>query len=89
MSNYDIPESVEELFAAGEATYRISDPEKPGDNIFGLNLFLECLEIPNEMIEEWEGTRLVIFDGEARLQIDSGGFGDFHLHQFDVSLLEF
>ena len=85
---YDIPESIEELFANGEQSYTITDPEQSGDNIFGMALFLECLDVPEEMIEVDDGTQVTLFNGKKRIVINSGGIGDFHLHGFDVAVLD-
>ena len=87
MTEYDIPDNVQQLFANGERSYCIKDPHQSGDNIFALRLFMECVGIPGEMIEEDEGTRATLFDGTTRLVIDSGGLGDFHLHGYDVTVL--
>jgi len=84
---YNIPGSVEELFANGESNYSITDPDEPGDNIFAMGLFLECVGVPGEMVELDDGTQVTLFDGKTRLVIDSGGLGDFHLHGFDVTVV--
>lgn len=88
MSEYNIPESVEELFANGEQSYSISDIDQPGSNVFGMLLFLGCVGVPTDMIEDNQGTQVTLFDGTKRIVIDSGGLGDFHLHGFDVSVVE-
>lgn len=85
---YNIPCTVKELFDNGEAQYSITDPDQSGDNIFAMELFVDCVDIPDEMIEEDEGTQVILFNGEKRLVIDSGGLGDFHLHGYNVSVIE-
>lgn len=85
---YNIPGSVAELFSNGEASYSITDPEQSGDNIFAMNLFLECVGVPPEMVECDDGTQVTLFDGCRRIAIDSEGLGDFHLHGYGVTVLE-
>lgn len=84
---YDIPESVDELFANGEENYSITDPEQSGDNVFAMRLFLECVGVPDDMVESDYGTQVTLFNGKRRLVVDSGGLGDFHLHGFQVTEL--
>ena len=88
MSEYCIPENVAELFANGESSYSITDPDESGDNIFAMNLFLEAVGVPSEMVEEDLGTQVTLFDGKTRIVIDSGGLGDFHLHGYDVTVVD-
>ena len=88
MSEYDIPENVDQLFANGERSYSICDYAESGDNTFSMNLFLDAVGVPSEMIEEDLGTQVVLFDGKARIVIDSGGLGDFHLHGYDVTVVK-
>lgn len=52
-----------------------------------MQLFLELVEVPEEMIECDDGTQVTLFDGTTRLVIDSGGLGDFHLHGYDVTVI--
>jgi hypothetical protein len=85
---YDIPESTEELFDNGERSYSITDPAQSGDNIFAMTLFLDCVGVPTEMVERDDGTQVTLYDGKRRIIIDSGGLGDFHLHGYDVTVLE-
>ena len=85
---YDVPDDVTELFANGESQYSICDREQSGDNIFAMGLFVEIVDIPDEMIIEDEGTQIIISDGNKTLCIDSGGLGDFHLHGYDVTVVE-
>ena len=83
-----IPESVEELFDNGDAHYFIKDPDRPGDNIYGMQLFIAEVGIPSDMIELDDGTQIFVSNGKKTLQIDSGGLGDFHLHGFDVTTVK-
>ena len=84
-AEYNVPGDVAELFANGENQYSICDPEQSGNNIFAMNLFVELVDIPAEMIIEDEGTQIIVTDGNKTLCIDSGGLGDFHLHGYDVT----
>ena len=86
-SRYYIPADVDELFTNGKAQYEIYDWDQAGDNVFAINLFLECVNVPDEMIEECEGTQVILNDGVTRLCIDSGGLGDFYHHGYDVTVL--
>jgi len=86
LSNYEVPENCVELFANGDAFYVIEDPEKRGDNVFEMKIFLESVGVPESFVEFDEGTRVILSNGEKRLQIDSGGLGDFSSHCFQVSL---
>ena len=88
MTDYDIPENTAELFANGERSYHIKDRDEAGCNIFAMNLFLECVGVPSEMIQCHDGTQVTLFDGKTRLVIYSGGLGDSHLHGYDVTILE-
>jgi hypothetical protein len=84
MIEYDIPESVEELFSNVPASYAIIDCDQPGDNIFAMRLFLGTVGVPDEMVELDDGTQVVLFNGTKRIVIDSGGLGDFDRHGYDV-----
>jgi hypothetical protein len=88
MTDYCIPENTAELFANGDRSYHIKDRDQAGDNIFAMNLFLECVGVPSEIVECHDGTQVTLFDGRTRMVIDSGGLGDFHLHGYDVTILE-
>jgi hypothetical protein len=88
MTDYCIPENTAELFANGDRSYHIKDRDQAGDNIFAMNLFLECVGVPSEIVEYHDGTQVTLFDGSTRVVIDSGGLGDFHLHGYDVTILE-
>ena len=85
MTYYDLPADVNELFTNGERSYSITDPDTPGNNIYGVQLFCEYVDIPAQMIVEDYGTQIVVEKDGEKLVIDSGGLGDFHLHGFDVS----
>jgi hypothetical protein len=84
---YDIPDNIDELFSNGDASYSITDPDSPGDNIYGMKLFLDILEVPDEYIKLDDGTQVFLSNGTVHLQIDSGGLGDFHLHGYEVKVL--
>jgi hypothetical protein len=87
MTEYNIPDSVRQLFENGACSYSIRDHGQAGDNIFAMNLFLDCVGVPENMIECHDGTQVTLFDGQTRLVIDSGGLGDFHLHGYEVSVI--
>ncbi len=86
---YEIPESLEELFDAREASYRIIDygKNKEMDNGQALSYFLELLGIPEANIHERFDTQVYLCSGNYsyRLVIDSGGLGDFFSHGFTVT----
>lgn len=82
-----IPESVDELFKNGNATYYINDPDLSGDNVYAMKLFIDMVEIPDEMIKLNDGTQIFVSDGKTTLQVDSGGLGNFHLHGYDVTVV--
>lgn len=89
MNNYwNIPSTVEELFSAGEASYSITDAEYPGCNSYGMDLFVSCVEGLEQHITDHFGTQILVYKDGVNLQIDSGGLGDFHLHGFDVTIVE-
>ena len=88
---YEIPNSVKELFEQGENSYRIIDYSIPEmDNIQSMDYFLECLGIETDNLDSSDGTQVVLKhpDFDFKLVVDSGGLGDFHSHEFNVSLLE-
>ena len=85
---YDIPDSIEELFNNGDSNYSITDPNQSGDNIFGLNLFLDHLNIDEDNMELNEETRVILLYNGKRLTIDCYGLGDFHLHGYEVKIIE-
>lgn len=87
MSIWNVPADVGDLFANGAARYRIIDRDNPGDNVHAMNLFLEAVDVPGEMVEVQDGTQVIVNDGRTRLQIDAGGLGDFHAHGFTVTVL--
>jgi hypothetical protein len=88
MTEYFIPNNATELFENGESSYWIIDRDQVGDNIFAMNLFLQCVDVPDLMVEEHYGTQVVLFDGKTRIVIDSGGLGDFDRHGYDVTVLK-
>ncbi len=88
MGEWNIPHDAEELFFNGEQQYSIRDLDYSGDNIYAMNLFMDFVNVPDEMVEYQIGTQVVVCDGKIRLVIDSGGLGDFHLHVYNVTLHE-
>lgn len=84
---YEIPKSIKELFDNGNCSYSITDPELSMDNIDALQIFLEMLDITEDLIELDNGTQVILNNGSKRLQIDCGGLGDFYLHGYDVTVL--
>lgn len=87
-NHWNIPNSVEELFANGNAQYSITAPEFPGDNNYRMTLFIDCVDDLFTYVVEDYGTQVIVHKDGVTLQIDSGGLGDFHLHGFDVKILE-
>ena len=87
MSEYNIPDDADELFANGEAHYEIRDYDRECDNIGAMILFLECVGVPEEFVVEDDGTQVTLSNGTVTLCIDSGGLGDFFSHGFDVTVL--
>lgn len=85
MIEYDIPESIADLFSEVPATYAIEDESQPGNNISSMNLFLQAMGIPRHMIVEDSGTQVIIQDkGRGYAMIDAYGGGDLCSHRFDV-----
>lgn len=87
-SEYNLPEDIDALFQNVPESYHIFDRDHPGDNIFAMNLFLDCIGVPVEMVEEDYGTQVTLNNGHKRIVIDSGGRGDFHLHGYEVSIAD-
>ena len=87
MDSY-IPDDVDELFANGPEHYHIFEEGGYGmDNIQSMHVFLEAVGVTGDMIEEDEGTQVILNHKGQRLCIDSYGLGDFYRHGFDVELL--
>ncbi len=87
--NYDIPESVDELFANGERSYSIIDYTiPPMDNIQSMEFFLNAIGANNEDIAEVYDTQVYLKHKNYPHQmcINSGGLGDFYSHGFDVCI---
>ena len=63
---YGIPDNVDELFANGKMQYEIRDIEQSGDNIFAMYLFLDCVGVPDTMIEVDDGTQVILNNGKIR-----------------------
>jgi len=86
--DWDIPEDLDDLFKSDRKVYSISDPDFPGSNSFAMQLFLNNLVgLRSDNIVLDDGTQVVLQNPEYpyKLQIDAGGGGDFHLHQFDIT----
>jgi hypothetical protein len=91
MPIYEVPNSVQELFEQGEASYRIIDYTiQEMDNNQSMQFFLDYIGATSENIEVDDGTQVIIKhpDFNHKLVIDSGGLGDFNSHGYDVTLLE-
>jgi hypothetical protein len=91
---YEIPDNVNELFNEmvqndGNLSYRIINynSDMSMDNNESMNHFVECVDIPEELIEEDLGTQITIKHPEynKRIVIDAGGLGDFYSHGFDCT----
>jgi len=90
MSIYELPDSIDELFANQETEYRIIDYNQSMemDNIESMAFLLDHLDIKDENLELNDGTQVILYhsDYKEKLVIDSGGLGDFFSHKFEVSL---
>ena len=84
---YDVPRDIRELFDNGNHSYSIIDPGLSLDNIEAMQIFLEMLDVTEDLIESDYGTRVILNNGSRQLQIDCGGLGDFHLHGYDVTVI--
>lgn len=89
---YEIPNSITQLFFEfdhGETSYRIINynDNMSMDNNQSMEHFIEAAGIPNENIENNEGTQIVVSheDYNYKIVIDSGGLGDFYSHGFGMS----
>lgn len=92
MSDYNIPNNIQELFTEvlqhNNIHYHIHDHNQPGDNIYGMDLFLNCLDITDEDIAFYDGTQVFLSHNHHTIQIDSSGGGDFHLHEYDIKVVD-
>jgi hypothetical protein len=91
MNNFNLPEDIDELFSCGEETYSLIDYDLPEmDNIQSMNFFVNLLDIPEENIIVDDGTMIIVEhpDFDFNLRIDAGGLGDFHSHEWRVSIDE-
>lgn len=90
MSDWAIPESITEMFKNGECQYHIKDYDYSGDNIYAMNLFIEAIEGASACVTVDDGTYVELKhpDFDYTLYVHSGGLGDFHLHGYDVGILE-
>ena len=90
MKIYEVPATVKELFEEKEAEYKIVDylPEMEMDNNQSMAFFLDYIGAVSDNIIEDSGTQVIIQheDFDYKLQIDSGGLGDFFSHRFEVSM---
>ena len=86
MCIWEMPESKKELYENGDNTYRAQEysSEFEMDNIQALSWFIDYIEIENEDFIYYDGTQCQIKIKDKEFQIDSGGFGDFYSHKFDV-----
>jgi hypothetical protein len=86
---YEIPDSVKDLFAQGESSYRIINynPGMEMDNIQSMKHFLVCIGASSENIECDDGTQVTLKhpDYPNWMVIDAGGLGDFFSHSFMVT----
>ena len=86
----DIPNSIEELFSNGNQNYYLSDYDlQPMDNIESVEYFLEQVGVDNDNIETDYGTYMVLKhpDYDYKLEIQSGGMGDFNSHIWQVTTI--
>ena len=87
MSDWNIPESLDDLFTNVPESYSIIDRDEVGDNIFAMNLFVESIPGLEQCIVEEYGTQIIAEKDGKTICIDSGGLGDFHMHGYDVNLV--
>ena len=88
--DYEIPNSVKEMFEQGENSYHIIDYSiQEMDNVQSMQYFLECISATDDNIEKDDGTQVVVIhpDFGHKLLIDSGGLGDFYSHSYEVTPL--
>ena len=91
MNNFNLPEDIDELFSRGEETYSLIDYNLPEmDNIQSMDFFVNLLVIPEENIIVDDETMIIVEhpDFVFNLRIDAGGLGDFHSHEWRVSIDE-
>lgn len=86
--DWDMPRDLDELFSDLPKSYHIIDRNLPGDNIYGMQLFIDNVPGLFEFIIENDGTQVVAKRNGISIVIDSTGLGDFHMHGFDVSLMD-
>jgi len=92
MSEYNMPESIVDIFEEGEGQWTAQDyaPEMEMDNVEAMNWFMEKVGIRDEDCASIEDTQIILKHPEYphKLCVDSGGLGDFFSHGFDVSISE-
>lgn len=91
MNNFNLPDDIDELFSRGEETYSLIDYDLPEiNNIQSMDFFVNLLDIPEENILLDDGTIIIVKhpDFDFNLRIDAGGLGDFHSHEWRVSIDE-
>ena len=89
MDIYEVPSNVHELFLTKEAFYRIIDYSLDMNNIQSMQFFLDYVGIEEGCVVQDLGTQVIVCheDFDYKLQIDSGGLGDFFSHGFEVVLI--
>lgn len=87
---YETPQTVKELFEQGENNYRIINYDYEMDNIQSMTHFIECIGATDYNIETDDGTQMILIhpNFDFKLQIDSGGLGDFYSHGFEVTKID-
>lgn len=85
VEEYNIPENVFELFNNNNYFYSIIDSNFEINNVEAMMLFLDLVGVSDDLIEENDGTQVILNDGEKRLQIDCGGLGDFYSHSYEIT----
>ena len=93
---YEVPANIDELFRevkknGGTRSYRIINyaEDMAMDNNESMAHFVESAGIPEECIEDDEGTQIIVThpDYRFKIQIDAGGLGDFFSHGFECTAL--
>ncbi len=84
MTYYDMPDTIDELFANVPAVHTITDTQDEYDNVQSMLLFLDAMDVPEELIELNNGTHVILNRDGRRIEIHAGGLGDCRNHRFDV-----
>lgn len=86
-SRYDIPASLEELFAGKDEVYYITDYSESMDNESALTYFLHMVNVSDEFVFDRDSTVVKLHhpDHEYLMVVHSMGGGDEFTHQYECS----